>query len=452
MDEAQPWLMATDFSITDLFVKYLRYDGHPSLWYLILFRAAKLGLPYFTINVLSAFFAAVGVWLFLRYSPFPLIIKILFPFTYFAFYQYAVVARSYCLIPFVLFLTAIKYKTKIEQPFLYILLLCLLANISAITFLMAGMFLFVHLLDVGKIWRQMDKRLKTRHIIAVLIFGITSLQLVLLLAPPRDQIFAYGANIGLVNFFEVSKRMYSGSLVADETGNIMWLHLAVSALVFIATIFLLRQKKLTLLYLLPLLVILGFLAIKYSNVWHQGILFFLWIFVLWVSFDQDKNEEPSKTGKLVLVLMTVVLGVQVYWSAYAAHNDFYHSYSGSVEVAKYIRSNQLENRKIFVSGWKTMAIQPYFDDNIFYNYNNGSALRIWLWSKYNQTELGINPGIISRIQTDQPDLVIFASDHINLQMPPDITGYQFAGFFEGNLFWKTGIYEQNSYWIYRKQE
>jgi hypothetical protein len=317
---------------------------------------------------------------------------------------------------------------------------------------MAGTFLFVHLLDVLKVWRHMDKRLKIHHGAAVVIFGLISVQLVLLLAPPPDQVFAQGINLSIVNFFEVSKRMYAGSLVLDEANWIIGLQSGISLAIFIATLFFLRQKKLILLYVLPLLLILTFLAVKYSNLWHEGILFFLWIFVLWVGFDKDKTEETSKTAKTVLVLMTAVLGVQVYWSAYAAYNDFHHNYSGSFQVAEYIKANRLENRKIFASGWKSVAIQPYFNANIFYNYNNNSNMRIWFWSTQNQTEVGINPSIIGRIESEQPDVVVFASDHIDAGQPIEIQGYQFVDLFEGNLYWKTGIYEQNSYWVFRRKK
>src|SRR3954471_21317868 len=97
MDEAQAWLLAKDTSFKELFLKYLRYEGSPGLWHLVLMIPAKLGLPYFTINILSAAFSACGVWIFLRYSPFPPLIRMLFPFSYFILFQYAVVARSYCL-------------------------------------------------------------------------------------------------------------------------------------------------------------------------------------------------------------------------------------------------------------------------------------------------------------------------------------------------------------------
>jgi hypothetical protein len=451
MDEAQPWIMATDLSATELLRKYLRYEGHPALWYLILFLPAKLGLPYFTVNVISALLAAFANWLFLRYSPFPLIIKILLPFSFFAFFQYGVIARSYCLIPPILFLTAIRYRTKIEHPISYSILLCLLANISVHTFLLAAILMSGHLLDVMKAWSGLDKSAKI-HQVAAAIFGLSSIQIILVLAPPPDPNFALGTNWSLMNFFNVSQKMYAGSLVADDTGASSWLHSAVALTVFAATLVLLRQRRLTLLYLLPLLSILGFLAVKYGNVWHQGILFYLWIFVLWIRFDLDRNRAATKTAQIVLGLMTIVLAVQVFWAVMASSCDFYHNYSGSYQAARYIKEKRLENQKIFISGWKSIAIAPYFDRKIFYNLNQNSDLRIWFWSARNQTPVGFNQKVNDSIKSEQPDVVIIASDHLEGNSTIKLEDYHLAGFFEGNLCWKAGTFEPDSYWIFRKTE
>jgi hypothetical protein len=40
--------------------------------------SGKLNLPYFTLNIISGIISASGVWLFLRYSPFPLDYQITF--------------------------------------------------------------------------------------------------------------------------------------------------------------------------------------------------------------------------------------------------------------------------------------------------------------------------------------------------------------------------------------
>jgi hypothetical protein len=450
MDEAQAWMLAADFSLTELLGTRLRYEGHPALWYLVLFIPAKLGLPYFTVNIISATAAVSAQWLFLRYSPFPPIIKILLPFTFFAFFQYAVIARSYCLIPPLLYLTAIRYRTKMKHPFSYALLLCLLANVSVHTFLMALMLMFVHLVQVAKIWGKFNKRAKTDQVLAAVLFAVVSLQIIFVLMPPDDQMLNLGNNFGLANFFKVSWKMFTTSLVADETARVGPVHYLIALAVLAATLVLFGERKLTLLYLLPLLSVLAFMGVKYSNVWHTGILFFLWIFVLWICFDSDRNRILKKQEQIVLVLLTVVLGVQVYWAAEAARRDLFDNYSGSYQVARYIKENKLEDQKIYASGWKSIAIAPYFDKKIFYNQNQNSSFRIWVWSTQNQSPVGFNLQIIDAVKRERPDVVIIASDHLDKNSVTGFEGYRLAAFFEGNIFWKGGIFEPDSYWLFRK--
>ena len=451
MDEAQAWLLAKDTNPAELFIKYLRYEGSPGLWHLILMIPAKLGFPYFTLNVLATVFSAFGVWLFLRCSPFPPIIKILFPFSYFIIFQYAAVARSYCLISPILFLIAIKYKTKIEQPIIFSLLLCLLANVSTHTFLIAGAIFAVHFLDVAKAWKRLDKTIKINQITAFSMFGLTSVFLFFVLLPPSDHFLDTDNNWSLTNFLNSSGWAMSGALVLDEASPLyeqIWFSLTVF---FVTTVWL-RYKKLTLLFLLPLLLILALFAVKYRNLWHDGITFILWIFVLWVGFARDEIRVPKILARTLPVLITIVLATQVYWSAFAIHHDIQNNYSGSYDLAGYIKENQLENQKIFASGWKSIAVQPYFDKNIFYNHNKGSGQRFWNWSNTNQTHLGANQQVLNTIQKDQPDIVIFASDHLEPEAITNLQGYRLERVFDGRLFWKTGVHEFNYYWLFRRAE
>lgn len=452
MDEAQSWLLVSDVGTIELFTKYLRYEGHPGLWYLILTIPAKLGFPYFSLNILSALISALGVFLFLRRSPFPFFIKALFPFSYFVFFQYAVVARSYCLIPLFLFLIAVKYRKRFEQPILYSLLLCLFANVSAHTFLISGGLMATHLLEVARDRRESNKRDTLRQSIGFAMFAVTSLLIVATLLPPSDQLFAGESNFSLSNFVFVNKWLLSGALLMDESSRFSQLQAVASLLIILVTFVWLRRKKLALIYLFPLFLNLILFAVKYRNLWHEGILFFLWIFVLWISFAERPSENSSRLGKIVAVLIAVVLSVQIYWTAHVVRNDFFHNYSGGYEVAQAIKDNDLTDKRILMSGWKSISILPYFDKNIFYNLNENSGQRFWRWSIYNETFVGFHSALVERVRKDQPDVVIFASDHIEPNTTLELEGYVFAGEIKGNLFWKTGIYEPDTYWIFLKAE
>lgn len=451
MDEAQAWLLVKDVSLTDLFVKYLRYEGSPGLWHLILMLPAKIGLPYYTINILSATFSAIGVWLFMRYSPFRLLIKLLLPFSYFIFFQYGVVARSYCLIPPLLFLIAILYNRKLEKPFTFFLLLCLFANISAHTFLISCCLAFIHSLDFFKNWRSLQKPGRIKTIVAFAIFGAMLIAIVLMLLPPSDQIFARQANGTLQNFL-YTPTMVAGSLTYNELGYMGWVHQVISAVIFIATLWWFFTKKTATVYLLPLVVILCFSAIVYRNVWHQGILFFLWMFVLWLSFDKDDSQINASFRKNVVYMIALVLGVQIFWTIKSFTYDLNKNYSASHQVASYIKENNLQNGKIFITGWKSIAVLPYFDRNIFYNLNNGSDKRFWFWSTNNTTELGVDSCVREKVQKDRPNTIIVSSHYIPRRKTISFEGYKYVRLFKGFLCWKTRRYEPESYLLFRREE
>ncbi|GEO11273.1 hypothetical protein [Segetibacter aerophilus] len=452
MDEAQAWLLAKDTRFKELFTTYLRYEGSPGLWHLILMVPAKLGLPYFVINIISALFAASGVWLFIRYAPFPALIKILYPFTFFVFFQYGVVARNYCLISPILFLIAINYSKKNERPYLFVLLLSLLANISAHTFLIAGSIAFVHFIDVIKNWKKTDIRTRTHQLISLFIFGLIALLVIYIILTPPDQIYANYINSNVRVMWIIARRMVAGSLVMNEFTQLPLLFGAVGVLIFGSSLLWFFKNKSGLVYLLPLTLLCILFGLKYRNLWHQGVLFLLWIFVLWISYEKYRNENPKGLTKAVVAGMGVVFITQIYWCINAVTYDIYHNYSAGYSVAKYIKAKKLDQENIYISGWKNISILPYFSRNIFSNHNNGGEHRFWNWSIYNVTSVGASKAVLDTIECLQPSVVIFASDHIPRKAKITLPGYKPVAFFKGYLCWKTGLSEPECYLIFRKNK
>jgi len=451
MDEAQAWLLAKDTSFEDLFLKYLRYEGSPGLWHVILMVPAKLGLPYFSINIVSALFASAGVWLFLRYAPFPPLIKILYPFTFFVFFQYGVVARNYCLISPILFLIAINYNKKLQRPYLFALQLCLLANISAHTFLIAGSIAFVQFIDVIKNWKSFDNKTRKHQLASLFLFGLVALLVIYVVMTPPDQVYAGYLNTNIKLIWFIVRRMIAGSLAMNEFSPYQVLFGSVSLVVFITSLVWFFKNNTALLYLLPLTLLSILFGLKYRNLWHEGVLFLLWIFVLWISYEKHSSKErKTPLSKAVIGSIALVLVVQVYWCINAFAYDINHNYSASYSVAKYLKANRLDKENIFVSGWKTISILPYFSKNIFFNHNNGSSHRFWNWSTNNVTSLGASQDVLDTIECLQPQVVIFASDHIKSKQKIELPGYKAVAFFKGYLCWKTGLNEPECYLLFKR--
>ena len=93
-DEWQAWLLAKEsLSLPELF-RNLRYEGHPGLWHLGLYLVSRVTPDPLGMQLLHLLVATASVYVFLRYSPFTRLQKILFILGYFPFYEYAVISRN----------------------------------------------------------------------------------------------------------------------------------------------------------------------------------------------------------------------------------------------------------------------------------------------------------------------------------------------------------------------
>src|SRR5262249_54009183 len=145
---------------------------------------AKLGLPYFALNVVGATCALAGVFLLVRYSPFPLWLKALLPFSYFLGYQYSIVARSYCLLAPVLFATAILARKKSSSYGLYAVAVLLLAHISLHATLMAGAIWIFEVGELIMLWRG-GHDVRSR-LIWLTVLSLNFVLIILQMWPPAD--------------------------------------------------------------------------------------------------------------------------------------------------------------------------------------------------------------------------------------------------------------------------
>jgi len=443
-DEAQAWLIARDSGLFELLFQRLRYEGHPGLWYLILMIPSRIFPYYPTIQVICFFIATAGVYVFVRTSPFPTILKILFPFTYFIFYQYAIVARSYTLLPLLIFMIGSIYPQKSERVYLFTILLCLLAYTSVFSALIAISVMFIHLLHTLQSWNRLGSEKQKRQIISFAVFTLFLLLMAVQLWQPPDSSFAK-------NYHFEPHRIKSMFLkVLDEIffeiQPLSYLALVISCLWF-------WSQRVLLLYFLSSFSIILLFAIKYYNSWHQGILFLAWILPMWISFQKsDTRERITWTyfSRIATITFTAVFILHVYWAYSSAISDYHGSYSGGQAVANYIKEKDLSNTKIYATNFWSTSILPFFNKNIFANHNQGKRPAFWFWSdnnKHNRNHLLNNN--LDLILEKQPDLIIIGRPTEPLT---EINGYQTVGLFESNLYWKNKVKEKNHFAVYLKTE
>ena len=445
-DEAQSWLLARDATPAELITRYLRYEGSPGLWQFLLMIPAKAGLPYVSLNILSGMIAAAGVFVWVFYAPFPPAVVLLAPFTYFFAYQYSVVARSYVLLFPLLFLLAMQYRTRRDHPYSYVALLAALANVSVHGLLVAMALFADHVWHILRVRGQLARKTLRKHVLAWAGFGTLCLLLVVILWPPAD----FGFVTGYYSDPWVIVLRAGYQLERAMAG--FW---PLSLAVYLITALWLWSRGKLYLYLLVTIPVVLFGAIKYVNAWHQGIVFLLWLFALWVSFAGEAKALPEiRLRRAMTAAVVVLFAVQISWTARTVYFDFSHNYSGSRDIAEYLRARGLEGRKIYAFNFHSTAMLPYFRRNIFANYGEARDHAFWFWSTRNRMDEQLG-----KIEKSKPELIIVAigsgpnnteqkSQQLAAALPR--SGYRLVRRFPGTLYWENRELQEESFWLFAR--
>ncbi|MDP4120111.1 MAG: hypothetical protein Q8876_03530 [Bacillota bacterium] len=421
LDETQAWLIARSASIKDLLFLIPHYEVHPPFWSLLLLPFARSGMPVeFGLKFVSIALCAVSVWLIIFKSPFPFALRITIPFTYFFFYQYGVISRTYSMMMLGFVLSAMFYKTRNEHPFRFAISLALIcASCIYGTVIAAG----IALVWVGELIKKrilvgkFSKIITDYRIIslfALLVFGVFCIVVAL---PYSDTLNSSSPPVGgmkLNNLFE--RFLYAiTALPADATfyksyfnydllcfqqlsGFLYYSGVILGAAIMAIIVFFAKSRKKTALFLVPYLMFAVFSAYAYLMNHHIGIVTMFLLFWFWVVLDEkatlkdflDYAGKFFKNPKLVQVLKHTVICltgisiiISVYWTTVASYNDIKQTYGTGRTTAAFIKKYNLQNYKI-MGEWTITdkysdtnliafsSIAAYFDHNIIINLNNKS--------------------------------------------------------------------------------
>lgn len=301
----------------------------------------------------------------------PWYIKILLPFTYYLFYQYTIVARSYCLIFPALCYLAMLYPKRREKPIAYGLGLLFLAGISLHMSLLSG---FLFLLYLGEYvtsrWKD-EKSLKSlfkEKKVCVMLFILAIFYcLIIVTLIPKEGIPTFFTN-NKVTKLEKAIQVVGESLVSSSESNQILNLFSTIWMISITGILLIRARKDRKIIIVFFPVFL-FLTFFYCNQWHIGILTEL-LFFIWYILYQDKDpEKVQKFEKRFLQLsMVAIFVIQVIWNCQSLIGDIKNIYSQGQNMAIYLQEKVEENKVIYGVDYSVTAILPYFETNIFANY------------------------------------------------------------------------------------
>jgi hypothetical protein len=433
-DEAQSWLLARDASIVDLWTRLLHYEGTPGIWQTLLHVAILTGTPYRALNLLSAAFAISACWLVVRYAPFPAPIRFALPFTFFLCYQYAVIARSYCLAPVLLFAAAILFRQGVSRIAEFTIVLALLSAVSVHGMALSISIWLAFHVDVPRQWRKLPSSARQKVLIAGVGYWVAVILLVLAAWPAPDNMFVRHPYWSLEHVLTVAGKAVRGGFAGDWIASLAAIALSLSLL----------WRGRTLLLFSLTLVSLSFLnGIVYSQVWHYGLVFLGWLFAVWVAASR------VRAGWTAVAALAIVICVQCYWTGRSVAYDWNSTYSASRDAAAYLRQTHIPRQRLFAIGYACIGIEPYFPSNIFANMNGGANPSYWDWSVRNH----VNEDS-ANLASLRPDYVIvgYKGAYERDLWTRQIRGssYQLVRHFEGNTFWQSAILEPESFDLYRR--
>src|SRR5581483_7272303 len=94
-DEMQVWSLCQHSHSLLQLVYLKRYEGHPDLWYVLVFLVSRVFPHPVGMQLLNLAIATAVTYLISRYSPFARYQKVLIVFGYFLFYEYSAISREY---------------------------------------------------------------------------------------------------------------------------------------------------------------------------------------------------------------------------------------------------------------------------------------------------------------------------------------------------------------------
>jgi len=388
-DEMGPWLIARDsHSLLDIFHN-IRYDGHPSLWYILLWPLTRLTADPEAMKVLNLVLSAGAIFLIARYAPAPWWIRLIASLGYYPVYEYGSIARNYSLGLLALAAFCALFPCRREHPLLLGAILLIAANSSMLACLLAIAALLMLTIETVTS--------KPQHAEIKLIWcgvGIAATGIafaVWQMIPPADSGYAIGWHFGFdpVKVTEVLKNMTAAYLPLPKPGpgfwgsellttfslyrNFSWI--AAPLILVTVSLSLLRRPLALAYYLTGSLGLLAFFYVKHVGyLRHHGFLFLCCGTALWLAGTMLPITLPAildvaarRSERVVAVVFPIILVVHLAGGMIAATGEYKYTFSAARATADMIRERGLDKLPLIADLDVTgMPVVGYLDKRSAY--------------------------------------------------------------------------------------
>lgn len=419
-DEAQSWLVARDTPFLEIFKTRLRYEGSPGLWHLFLFVLCRLHVSFTAMRWISIVFPIAGIWVFLRYSPFPAILRATLPFSFYLAYQYAVIVRNYIAAPLLIFVIAILFAKPARRMIWLSVVLGLLSNLCSQGLVLAGGFAIMLLIRIWQLRKAEPQYVTVKRfaLAATCLIGFWAFA-IWCTKPVADNTYipawqltnrlhlghrpataatpsaGPAANSGSASAADSAAGDASGmtqaAAGATRPGERSWrrawqrystsINYGLSNWWLISTVvwcvlagFLIVRKRIY--DLLPILLLQMFFEFVAGRAWHLGLILVGMLAILWIDWPREREAVKPAWGAILTVALLAVAFEHWAWTAHAVKADTVGKYDGDRDAAEFLAAHAAGKRVVGFQYW-SVGVLPYFPSNIFVNEPKEA---FWFWS------------------------------------------------------------------------
>ncbi|MEK6775302.1 MAG: hypothetical protein AABY87_00295 [bacterium] len=389
-DEHQAWLVARDaHSISGLF-QNLKYEGNPALWHLCLYVISSFTSKPVAMQIFHVIIAVSYVFLFCRYAPFSLSVKILFVLSYFVLYEYALISRGYGLGVLIAFLICVLFPKRNSNLLFISLLLLLLANTTVYGLILSSGLAGIIFITIIKEKSYRNISIVKLTLPAVIFMAGIILSLWQLYPKPGNSFpVSWSEGFDKNRFYLISWKLFSSYFpIPDLKGMHFWntnvftsnqnaLNPVIPIIILSICICIFIRKPLALLFYAGCTAAFGFLFYwtLLVHARYYGHFYLVLIISFWIArYCKEANIKNtllrmmSGFGKMSEnIFLVIVLAVSAAGGITAFSKDFRLKFSTSKEAARYIIENGLDNLSIV--GSTDFVISPlssYLNRPIYY--------------------------------------------------------------------------------------
>ena len=370
-DELQAWLLVRDSTNLISLSENLKYEGHPGLWYFILFPLTRFSSNPSSMQILHLLISTSSIYVLFKWSPFTNIQKLFLTFSYFLFYEYSLIVRSYSVSTLLIFIFCTLFENRGKNIIKISCVLALLSHTSIFGLFISLCFFLSIILEYSIEFLLKNKGTrdiwKKSNFIAffISIFGfLTSL---IQLLPPKDSptvnteinfppkfsnlIDLCGDIIKSYIPIPELRLNFWGTTITNNNFILQILFILFFIYVFITFLkYFIKKPTVIFLYLSSSCILSIFFLLKFPGALrHHGFLFIILIASLWIfkyCFLKNQNKIENSLKRKVNFAATFLFGLQALAGIIAASYDAIYPFSSAKETANFLRKNNFIDSQI----------------------------------------------------------------------------------------------------------